>query len=235
MRHKIVLVDDEPLGIEVLKYYIKEEVDFEITGAFTNPHQALAFINVNKVDLLLLDIEMPTLSGIELLQQITCKPLIIFTTAYKEYLQSGFDYGILDYLQKPIKKERLGVALTRARDFLQKRVYNKVDCAKLYLKSGNKEYTVVIDDILFIKSAKDYCIFYLVHDKTILVKTSMDALLKKIQYKSTFIRVHKSFVIALDRIDFIKNNKEIAIAQYNIPIGRMFKKAFYSQLENYKC
>jgi two-component SAPR family response regulator len=113
MLYKVVIVDDEPLAIEVLNHYLKDEEDFTIINSFTRPTEALVFLNTVDADVLFLDINMAVLNGIELLKQLKKPPLVVFTTAHKQYLQEGFDHGILDYLQKPIKKDRLKVTLER--------------------------------------------------------------------------------------------------------------------------
>ena len=192
------------------------------------------FLNSNEVDLLFLDIKMAGLTGLELLDQIISKPLVIFTTAYKDFLQAGFDNGILDYLQKPIKKERLTIALERAKDQLQKNFQASDHSNIIYVRSGNKEISLAMDQILFIKSARDYCILFLNPDRKVLVKISMEALLEKLGNKSEFVRVHRSFIISSGKIETIKSYKSITISHYDIPIGRMYRKAFYTHLENYK-
>jgi DNA-binding LytR/AlgR family response regulator len=227
MKFRIVIIDDEPLAIELLKHYLKEESDFVVTATFTKPKEAVLFLNSNTIDLLLLDINMPGLTGLELLSQLKKTPQLIFTTAYNDFLQTGFDVGIVDYLQKPIKKDRLTVAVGRARERLASLSGGDKTLNIISLRSGEKEVFVNPKDILFAKAVKDYCYIYLTNNQKIISNISLKTLLELLKTGGAFLRVHKSFIVGLEKIEMIKNNRTVIMQEYEIPIGRKYKADFY--------
>ena len=220
MPYKTVIVDDEPLAIVVLKHYLQDEPDFVMLATFTNPSEALLFLNTHTVDLLFLDINMATLNGIELLKQLHHPPFVVFTTAHKDYLQDGFDHGILDYLQKPVKKERLSLTLERV---CQHRSTHKEVDKQLHIKTAQKEFNVQAKHILFIKALKDYCLIFLEDGSKVMALGTLKSIIDKYSLEPMFIRVHKSYLVPAERIREIRYGAIIPIEDHKIPIGRKYK------------
>ena len=232
MTYRAVIVDDEPLAIEVLKYYLKDETDFIVTETFTNPAKALAYLKNNETDILFLDINMAVLNGLELVKQLTTAPLIVFTTAHKQYLQDGFDFGVLDYLQKPIKKSRFSVTLERARKKLREDKRVSPPIKQIHIKSAQKEFYINSNDILFIKAVKDYCQIYLSNDTRVMALGNLKSFIDKHGLTDSFIRVHRSYIIPADRVKEINSPGVIPLKKYNIPIGRKYRKDVIDSLKN---
>ena len=231
MSYKVVIVDDEPLAIEVLTYYLKDEHGFAVAASFTNPVEALAYLSAHEIDLLFLDINMAALNGLELVKQLKKEPLIVFTTAHKQYLQDGFNYGILDYLQKPIKKDRFTQTLLRAEKELNKSTTPRVANRQIHIKTSQKEFYLNVDDILFIKAVKDYCLIILANNAKVLAPGSLKTFIEKHELKNTFIRTHRSYLVPVSRLKEIHSGGLILIGTHKLPIGRKFKDDVFSSFK----
>ncbi|HEX8334184.1 MAG TPA: response regulator transcription factor [Segetibacter sp.] len=228
MSYKVVIVDDEPLAIEVLAYYLKDEPGFAVAASFTNPVEALAYLSTHEFDLLFLDINMAVLNGLDLVKQLKKEPLIVFTTAHKQYLQDGFDYGILDYLQKPIKKDRFTQTLSRAEKELNKAPAPGINNRQIHIKTSQKEFYLNVDNILFIKAVKDYCLLFLDDNTKILALGTLKTFIEKHELNNTFIRTHKSYLVPVNRLKEIQAGGIISIGTHKVPIGRKYKEDVFS-------
>jgi DNA-binding LytR/AlgR family response regulator len=224
MSYKVVIVDDEPLAIEVLAFYLKDHSAFTIEATFTNPIEALKYLSAHNVNLLFLDINMSVLNGIELLKQLKNEPLIVFTTAHKQYLQDGFDYGILDYLQKPVKEDRFIQTLQRAEKKLNENRLHDNSKRRILIKSLQKELHINIDEILFVKAVKDYCFIFLNDNTKLLASGTLKSFIEKNELEHLFIRTHKSYIIPLNRFKEIQAGGIISIGEHKVPIGRKYKE-----------
>ena len=238
---KCIIIDDEPLAIEVLESYCQKMGFIEIVGAFTNPLDAISVIKEKKVDLIFCDIEMPQISGLEFISALENRPLFIFTTAYSQYAVEGFELNAIDYLVKPIPYHRFIKAVSRVKELLAIReqpisanVFPSNGEANefqkfIFVKSEHESVKINLDDIQYIQGLKDYLKIHIVNsNKTILTLLSFKELLDKLP-PNQFIRVHKSFVVNVNFIRTVQRNR-IVIDDIRIPIGESHKAQFFSSL-----
>jgi len=221
-----VIIDDEPLAQEILAGYIGQE-SLSLIGFFHNAFDALAFLKDHSVDILFLDIEMPEMNGIEFLRSLPQPPITVFTTAFRDYAFEGFELGVIDFLLKPISQARFKIALEKVRDFLSlKRDDADLEPSKdapeyIFVKSGVERVKLFFADVTHIQGLKDYAIIHTAKGK-IVIKGSVKYMLQLFP-GNTFIRVHKSFIVAKDKIRRLERNR-ILIGDHQIPIGRNYKE-----------
>lgn len=239
MKINCIAVDDEPLALKKMKQYI-ERIDFlNLLALIDNGVDAISFIKQNKVELVFLDIQMNDLSGIEMLESISTKPLIVFTTAYENYALQGYELNITDYLLKPISFKRFLKAVDKVTETLQTTTGTqhadilsdtKTTSSKyIFVKTNNKMQKVLFDEILYIEAMKDYVKIWTQTDRIITlcnIKNFMENL-----PVDSFIRIHKSFAVALDKIDAIKQ-KYLEISGKDIPIGNTYRKLLFKRLKS---
>ncbi len=218
---KVIIVDDEPRAIDLLKGYLKHFNNMELVGTFRNGLKAFEFISKETVDLVFLDINMPHITGISLSKMIDTNTKIIFTTAYSEYAVESYEVQAIDYLLKPISLERFTKAISKILTQTNKNKIKNVDYdALIFIKSGSKTYRIKPDEIYFIEKDGNYSTYHL-KDKRIVSRESILELLSNLP--SYFLQVHKSFVINCKKA--ISLNKDtIHINKKNIPLGNSFKK-----------
>ena len=227
------IVDDEPLAINVIDQNLSKFSQFEVCGKSTNPVEALAQIKRLQPDLLFIDIEMPEITGMELIATLQNKPEIIITTAYREYAVEGFDLNALDYLVKPIPFARFLKAIEK---FIEKRLPIGAAPAQdndacIFVKSDRKTIRIVLEDIRYVEGIKDYTRIVLASQK-IMTKISIGNFFKELP-ADRFIRVHKSFIIARNKITAF-TAQDVEINGMEIPIGRLYRETFLEQVETGK-
>ena len=233
---RFVVVDDEPLAIEVLDGYLKRVDNIYSVSLFNNARDALLYLENHKADVLLLDIEMPKMTGIEFLEQLSDPPLTIFTTAYRNYAFEGFELGVIDFLLKPISFQRFTAAMDKVKDFLSLKMQNTQlepnDFAPefIFVKSGVKRIKLYFDQITHIQGLKDYAIIHTPQER-IVIKGSVK-MVQEMFPSSLFIRVHKSFLVFNKAIKRIERNR-IVIANHQIPIGRNYRDAVEREIKKY--
>ena len=228
---RCLVIDDEPKALEILSDYIEKAPGLEVTGTFREPLKALKFIQDNPVDLLFLDINMPDLSGIKLLNTLHDKPLVIFTTAYSKYALESYDYDAVDYLLKPIEFDRFLKAVNKAWQRFPKKEKSMIsfngDSDYVFIKSGTDYYKLKTGEILYIRGTGNYLTF-VTPNKEILSLLTMKKALDILPEK--FIRVHKSYIINFDHVDLIDND-EVRIKDSRIPIGDVYKDSLFRVLK----
>lgn len=225
---KIVVVDDEPLALEILDDYLKRIDNVHSVSLFTNTQEALRFLENHPADVLFLDIEMPEMTGIEFLKELPDPPLTIFTTAYRDYAFEGYEMGVIDFLLKPISFNRFKQAIEKITEFRTLKAENtKIEGHSafekndfIFVKSGVQRIKLLFNDVTHIQGLKDYAIIYTYSGK-ILLKGSIKAMLD-IFPQGRFIRVHKSFIVSIQKITRLERNR-ILLDDHQIPIGRNFK------------
>ena len=227
MKYSCIIIDDEPLSHDVLKNHLAVFPELQLVRNFYNAKDALTFLDENTVDILLLDIEMPEINGLDFLRSLNEKPISIITTAYRDYAVEGFELGVIDYLMKPVPFERFESSIKRATDFLQLvKTDDSIDFSEesqnfeILIKTGTKRVLVDYRKIIFAQGLKDYTILHTETEKYV-VKGSVKAFEAYLP-KHYFIRVHKSFIVAIPRIKIARRNK-IELGPLSIPIGRAFK------------
>ena len=223
-------VDDEPLALSVLKKYISAVEGLELAGSCADAVQALQMLQQYPVDLLFLDIQLPQIMGTDFIRTLKKSPRVIFTTAHRKYAVEGFELDAVDYLLKPISFERFLKAVNKV---LQTEIqapdsgYHTPDTISepsntcLYVRADRKMVKVLLKDILYIEGLKDY-IKIITPAKTIVTKHLLSSLEETLP-KDAFIRIHRSFIIAIHKIDSY-NADSIEIGKTELPIGRLFKQ-----------
>lgn len=223
---KAIAIDDEPLALKVIESFCKERREIEIIRSFTKPHEALDFLKENNIDLLFLDINMPSLSGMEIAKMVKGK-MIVFTTAYSEYAVEGFDVNAVDYLLKPFTKERFNQAIDKVKQFSS--ITNSESKSCFYIKADYALHCVEHNDVLYIEGLDDYIKIHLQSRKPIVARCTMKGILELLP-SNKFIRVHRSFIVPLARIKSVKN-KLVALPETEIPIGSSYESAFMYAFE----
>ena len=218
-----VIIDDEPLAREGLANYVRE-VDFlNLGGIGENPLDLLHLIDQQTVDLIFLDIQMPKMNGIEFLKIMQKPPMVVITTAYPSYALEGFQLNVLDYLLKPITFERFFKAAAKARDYhkLLNGDHAKQNEDYFFIKCGNKYEKIPFEDILYVEGMQNYVNIYTNKGKFVTM-LSLKSLEENLDERS-FIRVHKSYIVAVNKINGIEGN-EIFIQSNRIPISRNYRQ-----------
>ncbi len=233
---RVVVVDDEPLALEVLEGYLKKMEGIQSVTLFSKAGDALAYLENQKADVLLLDIEMPEMTGIEFLKRLADPPLTIFTTAYRSYAFEGFELGVIDFLLKPISFLRFAAAIAKVRDFLSLKLQGtQLESGELtpdfiFVKSGVKRIKLHFDEVSHIQGLKDYAIIHTAKEK-IVIKGSIK-MVQEMFPSSLFIRVHKSFLVVKNAIKRMEHNR-IVIGSYQIPVGRNYREEVEKSIRLY--
>lgn len=227
-----IIVDDEPPAIRLLEKYISKVHFLSLENSFTNPLEALQYLNSNTVDLVFLDIQMPEISGIQLSKIINSNTQIIFTTAYAQFALDSYDVAAVDYLLKPIDFERFYKAVNKINALPQPIQETDTD-SYLFVKTDGKNNFIklFIKDILYIEGLKNYLSIQLRHEQIITYGTLKH--LKESLPKQDFVQIHKSYIIALKHIDKI-DNQSVWINNSELPIGNTYKKEFYEEISKKK-
>ena len=233
---KCAIIDDVPLAIDVVEAHLQRVEGAEIVAKCTNPIEALNVLSTQDVDLVFLDIQMPNLSGLELINTLDNPPQFILTTAYPQYALDGFELNAVDYLVKPIAFKRFLKAFTRAQE-LHKLKFNEskgnsqedVKRKYIFVKSEYENVKIGIEDITYIEGLGEYIkIHTFQSNKPILTLMNFKGILDKLPH-SNFIRIHRSYIISIDRIDLLQKAK-VVIGEKRIPIGETYKKEVLSKL-----
>ena len=234
---KCLIVEDEPFALELTRGYVLRTPFLFLSEAFTNPFKALTFLMENEIDLLFLDINMPELSGLELLNSLPIPPMVIFTTAYPEFGAESYNYNAVDYLLKPITYGRFLKAVNKAVELrgakmevqpLASRTQDNIPTPEqIFLKSGKKVHMVKVESILYIEGAGNYMAFYLTGGKKILSLFNMKELMKLLP-GNRFVRIHKSYVVALEHLDFVERH-QVSIQGNILPIGLTYREHFFER------
>lgn len=214
-----VAVDDEPLALALMKNYIDANENLVFEQSFSDAIIAAAYLKENQVDLLLLDIHMPDISGIELFKQLEHKPMVIFTTAYKDFAFEGFELNAVDYLLKPIEYLRFKKAIDKALEYTQFK--NNADTGEeeaLFVHSEYKLIKILLKDIVAVESLEDYVKIHLTNGKMILTLMTLKKMQEKLPSKK-FVRLHRSFIAALKEIKQVANRKATMSNGQVIPIS----------------
>lgn len=224
-RIKCVVVDDEPLAIQLLENYVMKIPFLELVFSSENPILALEYIQKNEADLIFLDIQMPELSGINFMKIVGDKLEYILTTAYSEYALEGYEHNVIDYLLKPISFGRFEKSALKA----QERFPTKESSANSYffVKSSGQQHKINFDEILFVESIKDYVNIKTENQEYIVLDT-----LKSLenQLPENFARVHKSFILNLNKIEKIDVRNVFLNSGKEIPIGETYKSEFFLKI-----
>jgi DNA-binding LytR/AlgR family response regulator len=235
---KCVIIDDEPLAVELLEDFVGKVDSLELISTFNNAIDAVSFINQNNVDLIFLDIQMPHFSGIDFLNTIEKKPLVIFTTAYSDYAVEGFNLGAVDYLVKPIPFHRFLKSVVRAQQVLnpaanvqaisENTTAPELEQDFMFVRAEYENVKMNFADILFIEGLKDYVKIYTTDNKFTLTLISLIKLENLLSSKG-FSRIHRSYIINIKHVKSIQKNK-VLISDKRIPISESYKNSFFERI-----
>jgi DNA-binding LytR/AlgR family response regulator len=225
-----VIIDDEYLAIKVLEQYTTRIPGLTVAKTFTNPTEALAYLQQHEVDLLLLDIQMPYLTGFDLLEKLKHPPLVIFTTARHDYAVQAFELDILDYLVKPIAFDRFEKAITRAaeyRDYLRFKDPSTAAC--IMIRADHRIHKVMLQDIAYLEGLSEYVKIH-TEGKLYITHGTLKDLLGKLP-ASEFIRVHRSYIVSKAHISSYNKQAVQVRTGKELPVGRSYKEDFVKSME----
>jgi len=225
-----IAIDDEPRALEVIERYCQKSDLLDLKATFREPVKAIEFLNKEKVDLIFLDINMPDITGMQLIQTLAAKPMVIFTTAYSNYAVESYNLNAIDYLLKPITFERFLAAVNKASNqfSLQNKPLAKGDDAgTVFIKSGPHTYQVKVGEILYLEKDGNYITIHL-KDKNILIRENMGDVFDLVP-AADFVRVHKSYVVAIKHIAMIEVH-QLVINGEKIPVGSTYRDALHGRL-----
>lgn len=226
MKLKCLIVDDEHLARKLLEDYVSRVPKLELVATAKNAMEAIQAIQEQSVDLMFLDIQMPDLTGLDLLKTMKNKPAVILTTAYSEYALQGYELDVIDYLLKPIGFERFVQGVTKAADLINLRKINNSNEEKeidhLTVKADHKLVRIKLEDILYIEGLREYVSIYTKEKRVITLEAMKN--LEDILPPKKFLRTHRSYIVSLDKTDAINGNC-VEVNGKLIPIGKTYKEA----------
>lgn len=224
---KAIAIDDEPPALAVVESFCKRTGFIDLQKTFTGPAEALKHLRKFPVDLLFLDINMPSLSGIEFYKAVQQTVMVIFTTAHSEYAVEGFNLSAVDFLLKPFTYERFLLAANKANEYNNyQNQTGSIEQQYIFIRADYSLNKIAVADIVFIEGLDDYLKIHLQNQKPIVARMTMKAILEKLPQKE-FIRVHRSFIVPFSRIEQVRN-KVISLGGEEIPIGSSYEELFFS-------
>jgi len=225
---KCVAIDDEPLALQLVKSYVEQNGELELSATFTDTTKAKEYIENNQVDLLFVDIQMPDETGLQFVNNLSVKPIVIFTTAFSQYAVEGFNLDAVDYLVKPFEYERFEKAITKARELYEYRLNKEVNEGYLFVKYNYQWNKIFFKDIELIEALDDYIKIY-TGTKPMLIHMSMKIVMEKLPAQK-FIRVHRSYIAPVNKISSWNKNA-ITVAGKSIPVSYTYQKQLQDVLQ----
>jgi len=231
---RCIAIDDEPLALKQIAGYIQKTPFLELAGQFESAIQVISFLSEQEVDLMFVDINMPDLSGMEFVKSLNNPPKVIFTTAYSEYAIEGYKVDAVDYLLKPISYTDFLKAAQKAKDrfFSQETSAEKVgsDEKFLFIKSEYKIIRINLSDIKYIEGMREYVRIHIESQKPVMTLMSMKKMEEHLPDKN-FMRVHRSFIVNLDKITTVERNRIVFDEDVYIPVSDQYKSKFHEYLD----
>lgn len=230
-----IAIDDEPLALKQIAGYIDKTPFLTLVAQFESALQAISFLQENKVDLMFVDINMPDLSGMDFVKSLNNPPKVIFTTAYSEYALEGFRVDAIDYLLKPIGYSSFLKAAVKANDRLQLKAGENTEVHSnekfLFIKSEYKILRINLSDIKYIEGMREYVRIHLANEKPVMALMSMKKM-EEFLPDINFMRVHRSFIVNLDKITTVERNRIIFDKNVYIPVSEQNKLKFQKYLDD---
>ncbi len=230
-----LIIDDEPLAREILEGYIQETSGLNLVASCKSGLDAMNYVHHSEIDVIFLDIQMPQLDGIQFLESMDLTIPVILTTAFQEYAIKGYELNVTDYLLKPIRLERFLKAIEKVRQNMQiPQNRNQVTHSQddfIFVKSEYKVHRVDLESIQYLESMKDYLIIQMFDQKLLSLMSFNE--IESFLYPPRFVRIHKSFMIALKHITSVEKSL-VNIAGRQIPIGKTYRNSFFEVLEQFK-
>jgi len=241
MKIKCLIIDDEPLAQRIIEKYCKDISTLEIIEKCKSAFEAMELLYNKQIDLIFLDINMPKMSGIDFLKSLKNPPLVIFTTAYREYALESYDLDVIDYLKKPFSFERFFKAIQKVQEKIKSKNTQRLEINSttqtsnedkfIFVKSDKKIRKLNFSDILYVEALGDYIKIYIKNSNLVIYNTLKN--IEKLLPENKFKRIHKSYIISIDKIKTIEGNR-IFINNFEVPIGKNYKKSFLAYLNSSK-
>jgi DNA-binding LytR/AlgR family response regulator len=234
MTIKCLAIDDEPLALKQISSYIDNTPFLESVALCQSAFEAMDYLSDNEIDLMFVDINMPDINGMDFVKSLTNKPQIIFTTAYSEYAFDGFQVDAIDYILKPISYASFLKAASKAKTWFElnqkqpETVQTTQDC--LFVKSEYKLVRILLSEIKYIESANEYIQIHLVNEPPVTTLIRLKSMEEQLP-KDKFMRVHRSFIVNLDRVKVIERNRIVFDQKVHIPIGEQYKDVFQAFID----
>jgi two-component system, LytTR family, response regulator len=219
---KAIAIDDEPIALDIIRAHAAKVPYLELKAAFTDAFKAMEYLQQESVDLIFLDIKMPDISGIDFFNSLSQKPLVIFTTAYAEHAVTSFELDAIDYLLKPFSFARFLKGCNKAYELYKFR-NSAAPVDYLFVKTGYEQVKVLYEEILYLEAAGNYVTFVL-KDRSVLSRSTF-AEVATLMPADKFVRVHRSFIVALNKIDKAEKS-QVTIGGAKIPIGEAYGQSF---------
>lgn len=235
MKTKCIIVEDEPIAVEILEHYMRNMPDLELVAKCSNAIEALQVLRNNEIDLMFLDIHMPKISGLDLLKTLNRPPKVIITTAHRKYAIDGFELNVVDYLLKPFSFERFLKGIDKYYQHIKapagvntEMIEAKEDNFFIYVKTDRKILKVFLDEIYYLESMKDYVIIHK-KDEKIITKQQIGNFEQQLPSKY-FLRIHRSYIVAISKIQAVTKSS-VEINQKELPISRTYKNEVWKTLQ----
>lgn len=231
---KVLIADDEPIARDILAAYVDKMPMLQLVGACANAIEAFAKLNTEEVDLLLLDINMPEMTGVDLLRALKTPPMVIFSTAYSEYAVESYELNAIDYLLKPVSFERFAQAINKAAATKAEEgsVPSEVPSNTIFVKSEGKLVRVHLDELYYIEGVKDYVKLWL-EESFVLVHSTMKNMETQLKKYSNFYRIHKSYIVNLSHVSEVEGNM-LRMGAYTALIGNTYKEEVLKAFDKYR-
>lgn len=228
---RAIALDDEPPALEILQSFCSQTNDIDLQKTFTKSEEALKHLKKYPTDLLFLDINMPSISGIDFFKKIPHKIMVVFTTAYSEFAVEGFTLNATDYLLKPFSFSRFQQAVEKAKNqFVSENKSQNTEQQFLFIRADYSLIKIPVSDILFIEGLDDYLKIHIQNQKTVVARMTMKSILEKLS-TDEFFRVHRSYIVPIGKIDKVKG-KIIHIGNEEIPVSATYETIFFQALEH---
>ncbi|WP_076381392.1 LytR/AlgR family response regulator transcription factor [Filimonas lacunae] len=226
---KCMVIDDEPLAVKLLADYIRKTPGLELVYSTTKVLEALPVLEDGGIDLLFLDIQMPELTGLQLIKVLGPRCKVVLTTAYQEYALQSYEYDVADYLLKPVTFDRFALCIQKVRSRLQETTPQPVaSAAYIFVKTEYRVQKVTLDSLLYIEALRDYIAFHTTEEKILSLESMRH--MEEVLPAQQFIRIHKSYIINKDNIDFLERGKVVIRGQY-LPIGDTYKEIVQQKIK----
>ncbi len=236
-RVNCIILDDEPMAVGLLSKYVDKIQSLNLLKATTNPFEVLEFTNDNLVDVIFIDIQMPELTGMQLMEILGNKTKFVITSAYSEYALMGYEHHVIDYLLKPVSFDRFYKAVLKIQETFKEKLVIETNTVAteekqddfLFVKTDGKLIKINLNNLQIVEGLKDYLYLHLKNEKLIVLETLKDFELK---LPNNFMRVHKSYIVRLDQIESIERNR-IFIQNKIIPVGDTYKTKFQDWVKSF--
>ena len=228
-----LLIDDEPLALQLLEDFIKKTPYLKLAGKFEEPLQALPILESQQIDLLFLDIKMPDISGIDFFKSLVNKPQVIFTTAYSEFAIDGFELKAMDYLLKPVSFEKFITACNRVKEYLDfKNLKETKSQDYFFINVSHKLHKIFYDDILYLEGYKDYTKLYLSSSNNPLLVLHNLKYFEDMLDKKEFIRIHRSYIVPIRKVN-TASRKSVTVQANSLPVSDNYRDNFFALIQQY--